>query len=157
VDLTGMADAHRAMHEYEKMWDFTTIADPVWRPVAKDLMIALHAPRHERVLALQAALRTVRSPRTCQKYLEELVSWFNWLTAKELDSLAGVTQDLCEEYLEQRSWSVPDRAGHRRRLAAGTLAEFVRVVQVVALYEDLFLADRYRPDSYPGRAAPHSW
>ena len=53
------------MTEREKRWDFSAIDNPHWRPVIKDLLLALLAPHDERVLASPAAFRTVRSPRTC--------------------------------------------------------------------------------------------
>lgn len=104
-DLSGLADAPRDMIAYEKQWDFSVIDNPRWRPVIKDLLLALLAPHDERVRVLPAAFRTVRSPRTCHLYLRRATTWCNWLTAHQVTTLGEVTQAHCDAFLEQQSWS----------------------------------------------------
>ncbi|WP_411150097.1 hypothetical protein [Streptomyces sp. A30] len=64
-----LADAHRQIAPYELDWDFTQILNPAWRVVAKEILLALLAPQHEAVVECPHAPRTVRSPRTCYRYL----------------------------------------------------------------------------------------
>ena len=154
-DLRGLADAPHEMTEREKRWDFSAIDNPRWRPVIKDLLLALLAPHDERVLAVAAAFRTVRSPRTCHLYLRRASAWCNWLTAHDVATLGEVTQDHCDAFLEQHSWSHPDTGQPRRRLARTTTSNLAKVIQVLAPYGPLFRADRYRPGFVPwtGRTA----
>lgn len=154
-DLCGLADAPQEMTEREKRWDFSAIDNPRWRPVIKDLLLALLAPHDERVLAVAAAFRTVRSPRTCHLYLRRAITWCNWLSAHDVATLGEVTQVHCDAFLEQHSWSQPATGGSRRRLARTTTSNLAKVIQVLALYGPLFLADRYRAGFVPwtGRTA----
>jgi hypothetical protein len=153
-DLCGLADAPHEMTEREKRWDFSAIDNPLWRPVIKDLLLALLAPHDERVLASPAAFRTVRSPRTCHLYLRRTTTWCNWLTAHDVTTLGEVTQAHCDAFLEQHSWSHPASGRSRRRLARTTTSNLAKVIQVLAPYGPLFLA-RYRPGFVPwaGRTA----
>jgi hypothetical protein len=154
-DFCGLADAPHDMAQHEKLWDFSRIDNPLWRPVIKDLLLALLAPHDERVLALAAAFRTARSPRTCYLYQRRLVTWCNWLTDHGVTTLAEVTQAHCEEFLEQHSWSHPIPGQPRRRLARTTASHLAKVIQLLAPYGPLFLTDRYRPGFVPwtGRTA----
>ena len=65
-DFSGLADAPREMTEREKRWDFSGIDNPRWRPVIKDLLLALLAPHDDRVLAVPAAFPpcAARAPAT---------------------------------------------------------------------------------------------
>lgn len=141
--LTGLLDAHRMMADGEQIWDFTDIADPPWRVVAKEVLLALLAPHHDAVLECALAIRSVRSPRTCFRFLQRFTEWFNWLTREGVTSLDEVTQELSERYLEERYWSIPVPGRARRRLAGRTMEEHVRVLQVLALYGELLSTDRY--------------
>lgn len=153
-DFSGLADAPREMTEREKRWDFSGIDNPRWRPVIKDLLLALLAPHDDRVLAVPAAFRTVRSPRTCHLYLRRAITWCNWLTAHDVPTLGEVTQAHCDAFLEQQSWSQAT-TGQPRRLGRTTTSNLTKVIQVLAPYGPLFLADRYRPGFEPwtGRTA----
>jgi integrase len=153
-EFCGLADAPHQMTEREKRWDFSAIDNPRWRPVIKDLLLALLAPHDERVLAVPAAFRTVRSPRTCHLDLRRATTWCNWLTAHDVPTLGEVTQAHCDAFLEQHSWSHPE-TGQPRRLARTTTSNLAKVIQVLAPYGPLFLADRYRPGFVPwaGRTA----
>ncbi|MFF2128719.1 hypothetical protein ACFVW1_25680 [Streptomyces olivochromogenes] len=153
-DLSGLADAHRMVTDAELLWDFTEIINPSWRVVAKEVLLAMLAPRHETVLECPLALRTVRSPRTCYRYLRQLTAWFNWLTNEGLVTLEQVTQELCEHYLEESHWSVPVPGEPRRRLDPGTMRELVSAVQVLSLYGDLASTDGYSAGCAPWNGKP---
>ncbi|WP_431040772.1 hypothetical protein ACQUSR_01935 [Streptomyces sp. P1-3] len=142
-ELSGLADAHRMVSETELIWDFSEIVNPSWRVVAKEVLLAMLAPRHEAVLECSLALRRVRSPRTCYRYLRQFIDWFNWLTEQGLVTLDGVTQEMCERYLEERHWSLPVPDELQRRLDPGTMRELVSAIQMLALYGDLVSTDSY--------------
>ncbi len=65
-NLTGLADAHRGLRPHARVFDFTPIINPAWRTVAKELLLALLAPRHEQVLRLPTAFCSPRGPQTHQ-------------------------------------------------------------------------------------------
>ncbi|WP_405738564.1 site-specific integrase [Streptomyces sp. NBC_01525] len=148
-DLSGLADAHRMVTGTELVWDFTEIINPSWRMVAKEVLLAMLAPDHEAVLECALALRSVRSPRTCYRYLRQFIEWFNWLTGEGLVTLEEVTQEMCKRYLEERHWSVPVPGEPRRRLEPGTMRELVSAVQVLTLYGELTSSDGYRTGFAP--------
>ena len=154
VWVLPLADAHRMVGAKEKLWSFTAIGNPAWRTVAKEILTALLAPQHEAVLAMPHALRTSRSPRTCFRFLQRFTEWFNWLSAHGVTSLDEVTQEWCDRYLEERRWSIPSPRRQRRLLATPTVAEHVRVMQLIAGYGELLSADRYRDGfaPWPGRS-----
>jgi hypothetical protein len=136
--------------------DFTAIADPRWRLVAKELMLALLAPRHETVAPLPRALRTPLHLRTCHRRLVELTSWLNWLTQHDVASLGEVRGQHCEAYFAHRR-QVRDAHGHgvgerspaTRRAAAQAVVDLVN-------YRELFTADRVDEDLRPWAGASPS-
>ena len=97
-DFSGLADAPREMTEREKRWDFSGIDNPRWRPVIKDLLLALLAPHDDRVLAVPAAFRTVRSPRTCHLYLRRAITWIEAVSrlAAQHDELLRLRQQTAQ-------------------------------------------------------------
>ncbi|MFJ6636699.1 sensor domain-containing protein [Streptomyces sp. NPDC091376] len=70
-------------------------------------------------------------------------------------ALKDVRQELCEQYLEARSWSVPEPDQPQRRLDPGTLSEIVRTMKLVPLYGELLSTDGHRPGfiPWPGKTA----
>ncbi|WP_063801649.1 hypothetical protein [Streptomyces curacoi] len=153
--LTGLTQRHRTIQDWELAWDFAEILNPAWRVVTKEIVLAVLAPRFEAVLKCPLAGRRVRSPRTANRIRVQLTSWFNWLTGTGIQTLEEVTQTLCEQYLEERSWSVPEPNKPQRRLAPDTLTEIVRCMKLVPLYSELLSTDRHRPGftPWPGRTA----
>lgn len=153
--LDGLVDAHRMMRAAEKRWDFTTITHPGWRLVAKELVLALLAPTHERVAELPHAHRARLSPRTCHKHLRTLVRWFAWLQDNQVRSLGEVTQIHCDEFL-QDAFVKRDLHGQPTEAAntPGSVAARVWVLQLLGVYGDLFTADRYPPGFMPWQGAP---
>lgn len=153
--LSALLDAHRMVKDHELIWEFTEILNPRWRTVAKEILLALLAPQNEAVLQCAHAIRSVRSPRTCFRFLQQFTDWFNWLTKQGITRLDEVTQHLCERYLEERHWSVPTPGEQRRRLEPDTMAEVARTVQLPVLYGELLSSDAYPEGFAPweGRSA----
>jgi hypothetical protein len=151
--LDGLADAHRMMGAVEKRWDFTAITNPAWRRMAKELMLALLAPTHEAVARLPHAHRERLSPRTCRKHLNSLIKWLSWLDKHGVRSLAEVTQLHCDQFL-QHAFVKHDPNGNPTKTAntPGSVAARVWVLQLVAIYGELFSTDRYQPGFTPGTA-----
>jgi integrase len=153
--LDGLADAHRMMGAVEKRWDFTIIANPSWRRMAKELMLALLAPTHEAVARLPHAHRERLSPRTCRKHLNSLIKWLSWLDQHRVRSLAEVTQLHCDQFL-QHAFVKHDPNGNPTETAnmPGSVAARVWVLQLVAIYGELFSTDRYQPGFTPWNGTP---
>src|SRR6266498_3146052 len=82
--------------------DFTAIKEPRWQLVAKELMLALLAPRHPAVATLPRAYRTPLHLSTCHLRLGELTRWLNWLTGRGVTDLSQVSDAHCGAYLDHR-------------------------------------------------------
>jgi hypothetical protein len=147
--LTGLAKRHRSIQDWELEWDFTEIISPAWRVMTKEIVLALLAPRFEPVLQCPLAVRAVRSPRTANRARIQLTAWFNWLSGRGISTPEEVTQELCEQYLEERSWSVPEPDKPQRRLDPATLQEIVRTMKLVPLYGELLSTDGHRSGFIP--------
>ncbi|MFE0055300.1 integrase [Streptomyces sp. NPDC059003] len=142
-DLRGLADKARSVRAYELLWDFSPIINTSWRVVAKEVLLALLAPHHESVTACSLALRKFRSPRTCRRFLNRFTDWFNWLTREGVTSLEEVTQEHCDRFIDEQQWWVPAPGKPRQQVEPETLAESVRVVQLLTLYGELLSTDSY--------------
>lgn len=147
--LEGLVDAPVAMWPREKRWDFTAIHNPAWRVVAKEYLLASLSPHHESVQILPYADRNPRNPRTCHMDLLFVTAWFNWLTTHGVDRLLDVTQDHCDAFLAEESYTKPKPGKPRRRLDARSIRVKVQSVQRPALYGELFSTDRYIPGFIP--------
>lgn len=154
--FSEILDAHRMVSDHELVWDFTQIRNPRWRVVAKEILLAMLAPQYEAVLECAHALRAVRSPRTCFTFLQHYVEWFNWLPRHGVAALEDVTQEMCERFVEEHSWSVPVPGRPRRRLDSASTTGHVRVVQLIATYGDLLSSDSYRPGFSPWKGKTSS-
>jgi hypothetical protein len=150
-DLSGLADAPVVMSAHRKILDFTRIAHPRWRIVAREYLMARLAPRHPAVATLPGAFRIAMNPHTLWKELDTLAGWFNFLTASGVTSLRDVDQRHCDAFLETASRSTVDP---RRRLAPVTIATAVRTTRCFVLYAGI-LSDHYRRGFVPwaGRSA----
>ena len=136
--------------------DFTVIVDRRWRLVARELMLALLAPRHEAVAPLPRALRTPLHLRTCHRRLAELTTWLNWLTEERVASLGEVDAEHCAAYFAVRrhvrgadGQVIGERSPATRRAAAQAVVDLVN-------YRELFTADRVAPDLRPWAGASPS-
>lgn len=150
-DLTGLADAPVVMSTHRKILDFTAIANPRWRQVAREYLLARLAPLQPTVATLPHAFRTPLNPNSLWSELKHLTSWFNHLTSVGVVSLAEVDQRHCDTYLANasRSTTVPDRP-----LSPATTVAMVRAPKHLTLYAEI-LSDHYRPGFAPwaGRGA----
>ncbi len=75
-DLTGLADAPVVMSTHRKILDFTGIANPRWRQVAREYLLARLAPLHPTVATLPHAFRTPLNPNSLWSELKHLTGWF---------------------------------------------------------------------------------
>ncbi|MFF8995498.1 integrase, partial [Streptomyces sp. NPDC014983] len=150
-DLTGLADAPVVMSRHRKILDFTDIANPRWRQVAREYLMARLAPLHPDVATLPRAFRVPLNPNSLWSELKHLALWFNHLTSVGVTSLSQVRQHHCDAYLAtvSRSTTNPNRL-----LSPSTTAARVRIPQFLALYAEI-LCDRYQPGftPWPGRSA----
>src|SRR5882757_1443676 len=147
--LSELVDAHRMIAPGELVWDFDQILNPAWRIVAKEILLAMLAPQHEAVIECPHASRTLRSPRTCYRYLMRLTTWFNWLTAHGIHALEQLDQNMCERHLEEQSWSHPSLGLPRWKLDPESVTEVPRSMQALVTYKELLSADAYRDDFLP--------
>ena len=76
-DFTAVVGLPVQLRTHQRRMDFTVIANRCWRLAAKELIVALLAPRHEAVALLPRALRTPLHLRTCHGRLAELTRWLN--------------------------------------------------------------------------------
>ncbi len=122
-DLSGLVDAPIIMGTYRKILDFTQIANPRWRTVARQYLLARMAPGHLAVATLPRALRSPLNPNSLWLTLKHLAAWFNYLTDVGVSSLTDVTQADCDRYLERISRGI---GGPDRRLSPATLTMSIR-------------------------------
>ena len=144
-DLTGLADAPVVMGNHRKILDFTVIANPLWRTVAREYLFARIAPHLPVVATLPQAVRSPMNPNTLWAELKALSGWMNHLTAAGRRSLREVSQADCDAYLSSASRSILDPG---RRLSPATTVSAVRVCQHLARYGDV-LSDAYPPGFLP--------
>ncbi len=144
-DLSGLTAAPVIMGAHRKILDFTQIANPLWRAVARTYLMARMVPSHPAVATLPHAIRSPLNPNSLWAVLKHLTGWFNHLTCAGVTSLAEVTQAHCEAYLLVTS-HVGDQGG--RRLSPATVTMSVRAPQMLSLYEEI-LDDHYRPGFSP--------
>src|SRR6266487_4021712 len=141
-DFTAVIGLPTQMRRANRRFDFTTIADPRWRLVAKELIVAMLAPRHEAVAPLPRAYRTPVHLGTAKGRLDELTRWLNWLTRRGVRSLGEVDEDCCAAYLMHRRQArdetgavIGDHSPATRRAAAQVVIDLLN-------YRELFTADR---------------
>ncbi|MEO8521113.1 MAG: integrase [Acidobacteriota bacterium] len=144
-DLSGLADAPVIMGAHRKILDFTQIANPRWRLVGRQYLLARMAPSHPAVATLPHAIRSPLNPNSLWIVLKHLSVWFNHLTDAGVASLAEVTQAHCDIYLQATSHSA-DEPG--KRLSPATLTISVRAPQMLTLYAEI-LSDQYRTGFRP--------
>lgn len=139
-----------------RRFDFTAIIDLRWRLVAKELMLAMLAPRHPAVAPLPRAYRTPLHLRSCARRLEELVRFFGWLHQCGITTLAQVDTHVCESYLAFRRYLTDESGTVVGEQSPGTRRAAAQVVVDLVDYRDLFTADRVRADLRPWNGASAS-
>jgi integrase len=154
-DFTDVAGLPVEMPLSVRRLDFTAIISR-WRLVAKELMLALLAPRHPAVTPLPRAYRTPLHLRTCHARLAELARLLNWLTEQGLTTLDQVSDDHCHAYLAHRRHAsdnngrlISPHSPTTRRAAAQAVIDLVH-------YRDLFTSDRLPAQLRPWNGAAPS-
>jgi len=124
-----------------RRFGFSAIRDPRWRLVAKELILAMLAPRHDAVAPLPRAYRTPVHLRTASGRLDELTRWLNWLPQRGIGSLGEVDEDCCAAYLlhrrharDQAGTVIGDHGPATRRAAAQVVIDLLN-------YRGLLTAD----------------
>jgi len=155
-DFTDVMGLPVQMQPAHRRFDFTAILDPGWRLVARELIMALLAPRHAAVAPLPRAYRTPLHLNTARGRLAELTRWLNWLTERGITSLGDVGEDCCQAYLAERRQvrdehgvAVGDHSPATRRAAAQVVVDLLN-------YGELFTAGRPDPRLRPWGGASAS-
>jgi len=155
-DFTHVVGLPHQMSKAARRFDFTAIANPSWRVVAKEQIVAMLAPRHEAVAFLPRAYRTPLHLATASGRLAELTRLFTWLTTQGVTSLGQVDTNQCQAYLAHRRYLrdehdvvVGERSSATRRAAAQAVVDLVN-------HRDLFSTDRVRADLRPWGGATAS-
>lgn len=141
-DFTDVVGLPVDMSLANRRLDFSAIADPHWRLVAKELVLAMLAPRHPAVATLPRAYRTPLHLRSCIGRLEEAIRFFGWLRRRGISDLAQISTQDCEAYLAFRRYLtdedgtvVGEQSPSVRRAAAQVVVDLVN-------YRELFTATR---------------
>jgi hypothetical protein len=152
-DFTDVTGLPASMPLSVRRFDFTAVISPRWRIVAKELIFAMLAPRHEAVAPLPRASRTPVHLRTAYGRLGETSQFLNWLAGQGAASLGEVGNHHCEAYLfhrrhvlDQHGTVVGERSPGTRRRAAQVIIDLLN-------YGELFTADRPDPGLRPWRGA----
>ncbi|MBT2460043.1 site-specific integrase [Streptomyces sp. ISL-86] len=139
-----------------RRFDFTTIVDPRWRLVVKELMLAMLTPRHPAVAPLPRAYRTALHLISCRARLDELVRFLAWLTARGVLSLARIDTQDCEAYLAHRRYVLDENDVVVGEQSHGTRRSAAQVVVDLVNYRELFTTDRVAADLRPWGGATAS-
>jgi hypothetical protein len=153
-DFADVARLPAQLSRAAKRWDFTAITDPEFRVVAKELLFALLAPRHQAVAALPRAYRVPLAIATCRERLASVTGWLNWLTGQGITSLAQVTQRHCDAYLDHRRHARDERGRPVRERGPASRRETVAAVLDLYSYAELFTVGGYQPGLRPWNGKP---
>ena len=139
-----------------RRFSFALVINPGWRLVAKELIFAMLAPRHEAVTSLPRAYRAPMHLRTAIGRLGETTRFLNWLTGQGVTGLGQAGTHHCEAYLFHRRYVldehgtvVGERSPATRRAAAQVIIDLLN-------YGELFTADQPDPDLRPWGGATAS-
>jgi hypothetical protein len=139
-----------------RRFSFALVINPGWRLVAKELIFAMLAPRHEAVASLPRAYRAPMHLRTAIGRLGETTRFLNWLTGQDVTGLGLAGTHHCEAYLFHRRYVldehgtvVGERSPATRRAAAQVIIDLLN-------YGELFTADQPDPDLRPWGGATAS-
>ncbi|MFF1651202.1 hypothetical protein [Streptomyces sp. NPDC058240] len=139
-----------------RRFDFTLITDSRWRLVAKELVLAMLAPRHRSVVPLPRAFRNPLHVTSCRGRLDELVRFFNWLSERSTSSLQQITTRDCEAYLAHRRYVLDEDGAVIGENSHATRRSAAQVVVDLVNYRDLFTADRVPAELRPWGGATAS-
>jgi hypothetical protein len=153
-DFTAVARLPAQLSRAAKVWNFTGVTDPGFRLAAKELLFALLAPRHEAVAALPHAYRVPLAIATCRERLTSVTGWLNWLTGQGITSLAQVTQQHCDAWLEHRRHARDERGRPVRERSPASRRETVAAVLNLSSYSELLTSGGYPPGLRPWNGRP---
>ncbi|MFJ9552114.1 site-specific integrase [Streptomyces erythrochromogenes] len=146
-DFTQVIGMPAYLAKCARRLDFTRIANPRWKAVAKEYAAAQMAPGHEAVRLLPHANRNIKAIGTIYAELGELVRWLNWLTARGIRCLDEVTEHHCTSFAQYRATHRPNgtKTPHRESVHKLVASVILGLVQ----YGELFTTDRYREGLRP--------
>ncbi|MFI5825548.1 site-specific integrase [Streptomyces rishiriensis] len=155
-DFTHVIGLPTQLSPSVRRFDFTLITESRWRLVAKELVLAMLAPRHQSVAPLPRAFRNPLHVTSCRARLDELVRFFNWLGERATISLEQITTRDCEAYLAHRRYVLDEDGAVVGEQSHGTRRSAAQVVVDLVNYRDLFTADRVPAELRPWGGATAS-
>ncbi len=155
-DFTQVIGLPVQMPRHSRRLDFSAIAEPRWRLIAKELILAMLAPRHDAVASLPRAYRTPVHLSTASGRLVEMVRLLTWLTDRGVSSLAEVDGDCCQAYLAHRRYLRDDRGVVIGERGPSTRRAAAQIVVDLLNYGELFTTDRLPTDLRPWAGASAS-
>jgi integrase len=155
-DFTDVVGLPVQMALYRRRFDFTTITDPRWRLVVKELILALLVPNHDAVVRLPRAYRTPLHLTSCYNRLYEAGRFFGWLDQRGITTLAALDTHLCEEYLAFRRYVIDSHGAVVGEQSPGVRRAAAQIIVDLVDYRDLFTADRVPADLRPWGGATAS-
>ncbi|MDN3061076.1 site-specific integrase [Streptomyces sp. SRF1] len=154
-DFTHVIGLPTQLSPSVRRFDFTLITAR-WRLVAKELVLAMLAPRHRTVAPLPRAFRNPLHVTSCRSRLDELVRFFNWLSDRATSSLQQITTRDCEAYLAHRRYVLDADGAVIGENSHATRRSAAQVVVDLVNYRDLFTADRVPAELRPWGGATAS-
>jgi hypothetical protein len=148
-DFTDVTGLPASMPLAVRRFAFEPISDLRWRMVAKELVFAMLAPRHEAVALLPRANRTPVHLQTANGRLGEAARFLNWLTSQGVASLGEVGDHHCEAYLLHRRHVLDEHGIVVGERSPGTRRRAAQVIIDLLNYGELFTADRPDPGLRP--------
>ncbi|HCU92073.1 MAG TPA: hypothetical protein DHU96_04800 [Actinobacteria bacterium] len=148
-DFTDVTGLPASMPLAVRRFDFTLVTSPRWRTVAKELIFAMLAPRHEAVALLPRAARIPVHLRTAYARLGEASRFLNWLAGQGVSSLGEVGSHHCETYLFHRRHVLDEHGTVVGERSPGTRRRAAQVIIDLLNYGELFTADRPDPSLRP--------
>jgi len=148
-DFTDVTGLPASMPLTVRRFAFEPISDPRWRLVAKELVFAMLAPRHEAVALLPRANRAPVHLRTANGRLGETARFLNWLAGQGVASLGKVGDHHCEAYLLHRRQVLDEQGAVVGERSPGTRRRAAQVIIDLLNYGELFTADRPDPGLRP--------
>ncbi|MGA5135289.1 site-specific integrase [Streptomyces olivoreticuli] len=155
-DFTHVVGLPAQMARCTRRFDFAAVIDVRWRLVAKELVLAMLAPRHVSVIPLPRAYRTALHLTTCAGRLGELTRFFSWLGDQGVSGLEQLDTRLCEAYLAHRRYVLDEHGTVVGEQSHGTRRSAAQVVVDLVNYRELFTADRVSADLRPWGGATAS-
>lgn len=125
------------------------ITDPRWRLVAKELVLAMLAPRHPAVAPLPQAHRTTLHLTSCAGRLDELTRFCQWLSGHGVSSLAQIDTHVCDAYMAHRRYVLDEHGVVVGEQSPGTRRTAAQVVVDLVNDRELFTAERVPADLRP--------